>query len=70
MIKTILPTIVQVYDKVREREYLKSHAGFLWSYDEVVRTDTIKNDLIVQVKIDRPFNVIINGEEYVKKYDK
>lgn len=67
MTETILPTLVQVYDKVREREYLKSHSGFLWDWKEVVRTETISNDLHISVRIDRPFTVIINGEEYVKK---
>lgn len=65
--ETTLPTMVQVYDKVREREYLKSHSGFFWSWDEVIRTDTISNDLNISVRIDRPFTVKINGEEYVKK---
>lgn len=67
MTKTIVPTLVQVCDKIREREYIKTHEGFLWSYDEVVRTDTISNDLQIIVRIDRPFTVTINGEEYIKK---
>lgn len=59
--------MVQVCDKIVDREYYKTHSGFFWDWNELIRTDTISNDLQINVRIDRPFTVNINGEEYVKK---
>ena len=64
MNKEKLPPIVQMFDRIRVREYTKMFQGFLFSSEEVVRTDMIKSTLVLKIDAERmPDKIFFNGEE-------
>jgi len=59
--------MVQMYEKVKDREYFIQRSGFLGltRWDEIVHTERIENELIVEINsIKAPDKVIINGISY------
>lgn len=55
--------IVQMYHKVREKEYTVRHQGFIFSWEEVVRTEQIENILTLSISADKmPDKIYFNGQ--------
>ena len=66
----INPRMVQMYDKSVVHEYIKKYQGLIFSYNEVVRTDRISNELILKIDCERiPDRIIFNGREATLIYD-
>lgn len=59
-----MPPIVQMYDKSYVREYVKIFKGFFSSSEEIVRTDKIKDELILKISCERmPDKILFNDQE-------
>lgn len=56
--------MVQMYDREVVREYLKKYGGFIFSSTEVVRADSLENDLILKIDSERmPTKIFFNGQK-------
>jgi hypothetical protein len=60
-----LPPMVQYFEKVRDREYI-IRRGSIFTWEEVVRTDRLKSELILDIKTDqKPDKIILNGKKLI-----
>ncbi len=58
------PILAQLYDSERVREYVKVHKGFIFSHEKIVHSESIKNDLVLQIDSeDIPTKILFNGKE-------
>lgn len=58
------PIAVQMYHKVREKEYTVIVPGLLWSHDEVIRRDRVSDEIILSItSVSQPDKIIYNGKE-------
>ena len=63
-IKTIINKAV-AYDHEVVREYIKKHNFFIFGWEEIIKSDSIKNWLQIDIKCDKiPDKVFLNDEEY------
>lgn len=60
-------TMVQVYDKEVVKEYYKILPHAFWSSQELVFREKLNNTIIIRIDTDKPIDVLVNGEEYIKK---
>ena len=60
------PDIVQSFDFYVDREYYKIVSGFIFSHEEKVRTDNLKNwnEWNIECK-QMPDKIYVNGKEYL-----
>jgi len=59
------PQMVQVYDYIREKEYIKRYGGAMIGFEKVIRVDRLEDRLVCKIDCDRNIDeFILNGEEY------
>ena len=57
------PAIVQAFDRYVDREYYKVFKGIIFGSSELVRTDRLENELIINITSDRnPDYLYLNGK--------
>lgn len=58
------PPMVQMYDYSAVKEYYKIFNGFLFSSEEIVRTEVLENKLILQIDTEKiPDIILLNGKK-------
>lgn len=67
--KTKEPILAQMFDRVEVKEYIKRYGGAIFSTEEVIKKDRIKDELILDIKSERmPDRIFFNGKEvYLKE---
>lgn len=66
-----LPPLVQVYDYSEVRHYKKRYSGAIISSERIVRSDTIAQELVMNIKCDRiPTKVVFNGVDITEAFKK
>lgn len=57
------PPLVQMFDYSVVQEYYKRHHGLIFSYSELVRAETIKHKLVLDIKTQTdPEEIYFNGK--------
>lgn len=53
-----------LYDEIIEQAYIKKHGNFIFGFNEIIKTEILKKELILDIKtLDMPEKILFNGKE-------